>query len=151
MPARETMSVEQCNCFTVRRAARQITRLYDEHLQSTGLRITQFLTLATINELKSVAINELAERLDIERTAMGKMASSLERDGCVKISQSPADGRNRILELTSEGAALLRRAHPLWIGAQREFARLNGAERVGAIRQNLADMAIGGGVARTPD
>jgi DNA-binding MarR family transcriptional regulator len=94
MPAREVMTVEQCNCFTVRKAARQITRLYDEHLQSTGLRITQFLTLATINELKSVAINELAERLDIERTAMGKMATFLERDGYVRIAPSPTDGRS---------------------------------------------------------
>lgn len=150
MPRRDAMIVEQCNCFTVRRAARQITRLYDEHLQSTGLRITQFLTLATINELKSVAINELAERLDIERTAMGKMATFLERDGYVKISPSPIDGRSRIAELTSEGSAHFRRARPLWENAQREFAKLNG-ERVGAIRQSLTDMAVGDEVAAMPD
>ena len=151
MPGREAMTVEQCNCFTVRRAARQITRLYDEHLQSTGLRITQFLTLATINELKSVAINELAERLDIERTAMGKMATFLERDGYVKISPSPTDGRSRVVEVTTEGLALFRRAHPLWKAAQREFTKLNGADRVGAIRQNLTDMAVGDEVGANPD
>ena len=41
-------------------------------------------------------VNALAERLDIERTAMGKMVGFLERDGFVMIKPSPTDGRSRL-------------------------------------------------------
>jgi Winged helix DNA-binding domain len=53
-----------------------------------------------LDELRGAPVNGLAERLDIERTAMGKMVGFLERDGFVRIEPSPTDGRSRIVELT---------------------------------------------------
>jgi DNA-binding MarR family transcriptional regulator len=99
-----------------------------------GLRITQFLTLAILSEVPNAAIMELADRLDIEQTAMGKMTTTLERDGLVKIQRSPTDRRSRLVALTAEGRALLEKAVPLWREAQRQFETLNGTERVGALR-----------------
>ncbi|MEI9985526.1 MAG: hypothetical protein WDN69_21445 [Aliidongia sp.] len=72
LPVNQPIGIDQCNCFTARKAARQISRMYDAYLQPTGLRITQFLILAALNQLRSAAVNGLAERLDIERTAMGE-------------------------------------------------------------------------------
>lgn len=72
-PVNQPLGIDQCNCFAVRKASRQISRLYDSHLAPAGLRITQFLTLAALEEVGSIPVNALAERLDIERTAMGKM------------------------------------------------------------------------------
>lgn len=140
---KQPLGIDQCNCFTMRKAARQISRLYDSFLEPTGLRITQFLTLAALNELGSAAVNALAERLDIERTAMGKMAGFLERDGLVTIKPSPTDGRSRIIELTRKGSRLHEAAAPLWRAAQRQFQQLNGAEQVTALRQGLAGMTVG--------
>jgi DNA-binding MarR family transcriptional regulator len=140
LSASQAIGVDQCTCFAVRKAARQISRLYDSHLQPTGLRITQFLILATLNERRSVAVNALAERLDTERTAMGKMVGFLERDGLVRIGPSPTDGRTRLVELTSEGAALYETAEPLWSEAQRHFGDLNGAAAVSGLRRDLARM-----------
>jgi DNA-binding MarR family transcriptional regulator len=139
----QPLGIDQCNCFAMRRAARQISRLYDAHLEPSGLRITQFLTLAALNELGNATVGALAERLDIERTAMGKMAEFLERDGLVTIKPSPTDGRSRLIELTEEGRRLHKKAAPLWRKAQREFKRLNGAQKVTALRQGLAEMIIG--------
>ena len=68
----QPLGIDHCNCFIVRKAARQISRFCDAHLQPTGLRITQFLILATLNEVRSAAVNELAERLDIERRRQEK-------------------------------------------------------------------------------
>src|SRR5215469_8310494 len=116
----QPIGVDQCNCFAVRKAARQISRLYDACLEPSGLRITPFLMLATLNEQQSASVNALAERLDIERTAMGKMIGFLERDGFVTMRPSPTDGRVRIVELTPEGMAYLERATPLWLEAQDE-------------------------------
>jgi DNA-binding MarR family transcriptional regulator len=135
----------------MRKAARQISRLYDAHLEPAGLRITQFLTLAALNQLGSAAVNELAERLDIERTAMGKMAGFLERDGLVAIRPSPADGRSRLIELTEAGRRLFEKADPLWRAAQRHFEQLNGADKVAALRQGLGEMVVGDAAAMPSD
>jgi DNA-binding MarR family transcriptional regulator len=131
----------------VRKAARQISRLYDAFLQPSGLRITQFLILATLNEQQSASVNALAERLDIERTAMGKMIGFLERDGFVTMRPSPTDGRIRIVELTPEGTELFERAAPLWLEAQHQFSIMNGPKNVASLRRNLSRMKVDNGAA----
>jgi hypothetical protein len=42
---------EECNCFTVRAAARHITQVYDQLLAQAGLRKTQFSILAKLKRL----------------------------------------------------------------------------------------------------
>ncbi|MDR5769344.1 MULTISPECIES: MarR family winged helix-turn-helix transcriptional regulator [unclassified Caballeronia] len=143
LPVNKPLGIDQCNCFAVRKASRQISRLYDSHLEPSGLRITQFLTLAALREVGSTPVNALAERLDIERTAMGKMVGFLERDGFVTIKPSPTDGRSRLVELTKEGRRLHERAAPLWQEAQREFEQLNGADDVLELRERLRGVLIG--------
>ena len=138
----QPLGIDQCNCFAMRKAARQISRFYDAHLEPSGIRITQFLTLTALNQLGSASINALAERLDIERTAMGKMVEFLQRDGLVTIKASPTDGRSRLIELTEKGSRLQKKAAPLWEEAQRQFKQLNGAKRVTSLRQGLAEMTV---------
>src|SRR5579862_8667004 len=139
----QPLGIDQCNCFAVRKANRQISRFYDAHLEPTGLRITQFLTLAALNEVGSTPVNALAERLDIERTAMGKMVGFLERDGFVTIKPSPTDGRSRLVELTKEGQRLHDKAAPLWRKAQHEFEELNGLKNAAELRRRLKSILIG--------
>ncbi len=142
-PISQPLGIDQCNCFTIRKANRQVSRFYDAHLELVGLRVTQFLTLAAVNELGSVGINALAERLDIERTAMGKMVGVLERDGLVAIQASPTDGRLRLIEPTDAGRRLHAEAAPLWQGAQRQFAQLNGAVPVKTLHGLLTNLVVG--------
>ena len=143
LSANQPLGIDACNCNAMRKASRQITRLYDAHLEPTGLRITQFLTLATLNEVGSAPINALAERLDVERTAMGKMIGFLERDGLIRLRPSPTDGRSRLVELTEKGRRIHAKASPLWREAQRQFEQLNGAQNVTELRQGLRKMVIG--------
>lgn len=143
LPVNQPLGIDQCNCSAIRKASRQITRFYDAQLEPSGLRITQYLTLAALYELGSAAINTLAERLDIERTAMGKMAGFLERGGLISISPSPSDGRSRLVALTEEGRSLFKRATPLWEEAQRQFEQLNGTEKVISLRRDLACVIVG--------
>jgi DNA-binding MarR family transcriptional regulator len=88
-PLNQPLGVDQCTCFVARKAARQISRFYDSDLGPAGLRITQFSILTALGEVERVGVNALAERLDIERTALGKMVGFLERDGLVAIETSP--------------------------------------------------------------
>lgn len=141
--ANQPLGIDECNCNALRKASRQITRFYDAHLEPTGLRVTQFLTLATLNEVGSAGVNALAERLDIERTAMGKMLGFLERDGLINIRPSPTDGRSRLVELTQKGRRLHAEASPLWREAQRQFEQLNGTQNVTQLRRGLREMVVG--------
>jgi DNA-binding MarR family transcriptional regulator len=145
----QPLGIDQCNCNAMRRASRQITRLYDAHLEPVGLRITQFLILAALAEAQSATVNMLAERLDVERTAMGKMVGTLERDGFVTMKPSPTDGRYRVIELTCEGNALHDMASPLWNAAQQEFAKLNGAAGVATLRKELDSIVVEDGLERS--
>lgn len=138
LPGHQALKVDQCHAFAARKVARQITRFYDAHLAPTGLHITQFLILATLNEAGSTPLHALADRLDIERTAMGKLVGFLERDGLVSLQRSPTDGRSRIVELTGEGRRLHDAATPLWLEAQRQLEQENGAERVQALHHPIA-------------
>jgi DNA-binding MarR family transcriptional regulator len=137
-----TLEIDQCNCFTVRKAARRISRLYEGILQPTGLRITQFLILAVLAKVSGASVNELAERLDLERTAMGKTLGPLERDHLIRIEPSPVDGRSRVVKLTSKGNRIFQDAFPLWKQAQQQLAELNGARWIGALRSSLSKIKV---------
>ena len=82
-PIRCLRSVSATASRSGRRLA-EISRFYDDVLQPTGLRVTQFLILAALAKVESASVNELAERLDLERTAMGKTLGPLDRDGLIR-------------------------------------------------------------------
>ena len=71
-PLDQRLGIDECYCSAVRKASRQISRLYDSHLEPSGLRITQFLALAALNEVGRAPVNALAERLAIEPDGDGK-------------------------------------------------------------------------------
>lgn len=125
------LSIDKCHCFSMRKATRAISQLYDDRLAPTGLRITQFLSLATINELKGISVNRLAEKLQIDRTTMSKNLLPLEREKLIEISRSAADARAKVIILTADGQARLREAVPLWREAQRHFEETLGASIAG--------------------
>ncbi|MDL2406843.1 MarR family transcriptional regulator [Rhizobium calliandrae] len=143
LTANQPLAIDQCTCSAMRKASRQITRFYDAYLEPSGLRITQFLILAALNEAGGANINTLAERLDIERTAMGKMVGLLERDGFLQVTQSPTDGRARIIQLTPEGRRLHKEAEPLWHRAQSDFVTRNGGLNIENLRRELDAIDVG--------
>jgi DNA-binding MarR family transcriptional regulator len=107
--------------------------------------------LAALNEVSGTPINPIADRRDIERTAMGKMVGFLEPAGLVGIHPSPTDGRGCVIELTETGRRLHNEAAPLGNQAQRQFAQLNGADNVAALRAALSSMAVGATRASSSD
>lgn len=151
LPLNQRLGIDECYCSTLRKASRQISRFYDSYLERAGVRTTQFLTLAALNEMGSAPVNALAKWLDIERTAMGKMVGFLERDGFVALKPSPTDGRSRLVELTKEGRRLHDKAAPLWLEVQRKFEELNGAKDATELRRQLQNMAIGDVVGSSED
>ena len=112
----------ECFCLNVRRAARAISRRYDELLRPLDLNNGQFSTLVVVAGLQPAAMQTLAERLGLDRTTLTAHVQPLHRRGLLEIAVDPSDRRGRHVSLTSEGRELVQRAMPIWTKLQREFA-----------------------------
>ena len=76
-----------CACFNLRKAMRTVTHLYDEALKPAGLRATQFTVLASTRNLGPVSVNQLAEKMVMDRTTLTRNLKPLERDGLIAVRQ----------------------------------------------------------------
>jgi DNA-binding MarR family transcriptional regulator len=106
-----------CHCLAARRAARAITRTFDDRLRKHGLRATQFSVLAMLALSGPAPVSELAESLGMERTTLTRSATLLEKRGWIT-SDRASDRRQRPLKLTAAGRRKLQSAFPAWKAAQ---------------------------------
>ena len=137
----ERVSVRDCNCFSARKAARHITQVYDTILAPSGLRSTQYMILAVLNERGPLSVNELADVMVMNRTTMGKNLRPLERDDLVTVSVSDLDRRSRTIALTRHGSKMLDRAYPLWKAAHSSFQKRHGKQFLEDLRGMLEIVA----------
>jgi DNA-binding MarR family transcriptional regulator len=130
-----------CNCFASRKAARQVTKLYEDHLARVGLTSTQFSILVHVDEIGVAAMKDLALTLAMERTSVVRALQPLERDGFVVIGPDQEDARRNVIRLTGAGRAKLAEAEPVWQAAQAEFESRVGAGMAAQLRESLLALA----------
>jgi DNA-binding MarR family transcriptional regulator len=135
--ASETATMEMCNCFALRSAARHVTQFYDQLLAGSGLRTTQFAILARLKRDGPLMINALAKAMVMDRTTLGRNILPLERDGLLRIAAAAGDRRAKELHLTSAGERRLHAARRGWVKAQEAFETAFGAERAATLRAAL--------------
>ena len=123
-----------CNCFASRKAARLVTKMYEDHLSRVNLTSTQFSILVYIDEVKEGSMKDLAEAMVMERTSVIRALQPLARDGLVAIGPHEDDARRNVVRLTDAGRARLAQAMPVWQPAQAEFESRFGAELAGQLR-----------------
>lgn len=145
MPTRLSVSpasiARACYSLALRRAARAVSRRYDEALSPLDLSNGQFSMLAVIAGHQPVRIQTLADELAMDRTTVTAALKPLERRRLVAIAVSPADPRGRDASLTRAGEGLLARAIPIWQALQDEVgAHLPGATGE-ALRKSLSRLA----------
>ncbi|MFS2022461.1 MarR family winged helix-turn-helix transcriptional regulator [Massilia sp. CT11-137] len=130
-----------CNCFASRKAARLVTKMYEDHLSRVNLTSTQFSILVYIDEVKEGSMKDLAEAMVMERTSVIRALQPLARDGLVAIGPHEDDARRNVVRLTDAGRARLAQAMPVWQTAQAEFESKFGAGPAGELRQSLSTLA----------
>ena len=126
----------QCLCTKLRRATRNVTRLYDEVLAPGGLRATSFVALVLAQAEGQPTLPRLARALGIDRSTLTRNIKPLERDGLVQVSAAPGS-RTSTIALTPKGEKALQRCVPLWKEAQTRFEARVGAERWAAMLKDL--------------
>jgi DNA-binding MarR family transcriptional regulator len=131
-----------CHATAFRKAARRVTQLYESVMAETGLRSTQFAILSELAHRgdKAPTLNELAESLVIERSAVGHTLRPLERDGFITLMEGE-DRRQRLVVMTARGKAKFKEGVQAWRVAQARFEELLGSAEARALRLTLLGLA----------
>ncbi|WP_404285898.1 MarR family winged helix-turn-helix transcriptional regulator [Microvirga sp. RSM25] len=105
---------DTCLCLHAQRAARTLSRLFDDALRPVGLTSGQFSLLNALNRAAPPPVAPVAQLLAMDRTTLTAALKPLERDGLVAIDTDPSDRRSRLLRLTDKGRETLATAIPIW-------------------------------------
>ena len=124
-----------CTCFKLRKLTRAMSRLYDQHMASVGLKTTQYSVLANAAKA-ALPVAELAETLGLERTTLTRNLKPLLDAGWLELKPG-ADSRQRIVTITGPGREMLKTAYVAWRRAQTEFETLMGRDAVRVLHQQL--------------
>lgn len=111
----------RCLCLASRRAARAITREFDQALRTQGLRCTQFTLLAALHLAGPRSIGELAELLSADRTTLTRNLAVAEQHGWVVTRPHRDDARARIAAIAPKGSRVLKAALPAWRAVQQRL------------------------------
>jgi len=139
MTASKALSL--CNCFAVRQAARQVTKLYERHFAAAQLTSAQFSILAALGEEGRMTMLELADVLVMDRTTLLRAMKPLQREHLLTSAASDGDPRQRVFSLSSAGERRLEQALPLWRRAQEEFESGMGPREAARLRGALLALA----------
>jgi len=127
----------RCACFNLKRVTRAVTQVYDDYLRPTGLRVTQFSVLVALRNLHQSTINQLADKLVVDRTTLTRNLRPLEDAGLVR-TRPGDDRRVREIFLTPAGEEKLQEALPLWREAQGQMRRALGRDRLERLLSDLS-------------
>jgi DNA-binding MarR family transcriptional regulator len=117
--SKQTPSVEfDCVAQNLRRAARLVTRRYEEALRPVDLTASQFTILQALRGGRKIAQGMLADILGFEQTTMTRLAALMLNRALITSEPDPDDKRGRLLSISKVGAALYEQAAPLWQKAQ---------------------------------
>ncbi len=130
-----------CVCNNLRRASRAVTNYYDSLLaQVSDLRVSQVNVLTVLYLAGPQTINELADRMALDRTTVGRNLRPLTQQGLLSIT-SGSDQRTRVVMLTAKGEETLQRVLPQWEQAQAHMISGMGHEQVDELLTQLSTVA----------
>jgi len=124
-----------CLCIHLRRIARSVTQAYDDALAASGVKLTQFSLLRSVQRNEPAAIGTLAEELELDRTTLTRNLRPLERDGLLTTSASADDQRVTEVRLTARGRRTIAQALPAWHKAQADMTKRMGTRRADLLRE----------------
>ncbi len=106
---------DHCLCLHAQRAARALSRRFDEAFRPLGITSGQFSLLNGLNRPEPPTIGAVASLLVMDRSTVTANLKPLERMGAVVVRVDEKDRRGRRAALTDAGRALLAAATPIWV------------------------------------
>jgi len=96
--------------YLFKRLHLEIGALHDELLAPFGISTGDLAILLLVEAGEPESQQQMARRLDIDRTTMVALIDALEGEGLVARRPDPADRRRNVVELTEAGRTTLRQA-----------------------------------------
>ena len=103
-----------CVCLGIRKAARLVTKRYDDAFRPLNITSGQFSILAAMLRDDPAPLGALADALGMDRTTLTRNLKPLIASGLVAEAEDEADRRVRGLLLTAAGRDLMIRALDVW-------------------------------------
>jgi DNA-binding MarR family transcriptional regulator len=133
------MSNDTCHCILLRKATRKVSSYYDEALAPLGVNIGQFSLLRNIRRMEPVSLTDLAHKVELDRSTVGRNAKVLERMELIAIGHGE-DQREAVLTIAPKGREILEKGAPLWDGVQDEIDARLGHEKAQQLQDLLAEL-----------
>lgn len=130
----------KCHCVGLRRAAQRITRTYNLALADSGLKVTQFSLLRSIEKLGDPSLGALSAATGLDGSTLGRNVRVLARSGRLQLTGGD-DERTTLVRLTSEGAKTVSLARPKWLAAQGAVESVLGADGEAMMKTLLGRLA----------
>ena len=124
-----------CTCFRLRRAARQVSQIYDRELAAVDLSLNEYSILRH-TERETRLLGELADSLGMERTTLTRNLKPLLEAGWLKENRGD-DARQRFISITASGRRRLVSAKPHWQRAQSHIDSRFGTAKAERLRDDL--------------
>jgi DNA-binding MarR family transcriptional regulator len=121
-----------CTHTSLRRAARRLTKFYDDALSPSGLTSSQALIVASIDQMGGTqnrhgpTLKQLASHLGLQTSALTHGIRPLTKAKLVAIVSDVQDGRVKRATLTVEGERRTRHMYALWRRISEESEALLG-------------------------
>ena len=126
-----------CLGFIVRRAARAITKRYDEALSPFELNLSQYNLLTVMAKAGLRSLSEIGALSTTDRTTLNRSLGLLEAQGLVE-SNKGRDKRTRRFVLTQVGRERLKAAQQAWRSVQLDLHEQLGKGRFERVHKDLA-------------
>ncbi len=88
-------------------ASRAFSRLGERRVRALGFNIGQLPVLYLLRNGAQMSQKDLAKFAKIEQPSMAQMLARMERDGLIRRTPDPADGRSSLVSLTEAAVAKL--------------------------------------------
>ncbi|AWB44281.1 MarR family transcriptional regulator [Paenibacillus sp. CAA11] len=104
------LKLENQLCFTIYACSREITKLYQPHLEKLGVTYSQYLVLLVLWERGECTVKELGEALYLDSGTLTPLLKRLQSAGILNRERSPHDERKVLITLTEKGKELREQA-----------------------------------------
>lgn len=127
-----------CTNLKLRQLSRAVTRHYDAHVTSTGLKNTQYSLLSHVVLLGPIQPSALAARMRLDASTLTRNLQPLLAQGWLEL-RSGGDARSHRIAATEFGRAKRAEGRRAWNKAQLALNRRLGEARVVALHALLDD------------
>jgi DNA-binding MarR family transcriptional regulator len=128
-------------CTALRKAARAISRVYDDALAVSGLSVSQLAVLRAVARAgdEGAPLSRLAEALVMDKTSLYRSLGPLIHASWVTVSPG-VRGRTKLARLTEEGRRITDGAAESWESAQSKVVDAFGVGRWADLQKNIAEL-----------